>query len=176
MSTLQTRLTDLATRIATECKSLRTLINGNAAGLSSLNTTAKSDLVSAVNELKAGLDAAVLASGASINDASSASTTETWSITKISSEITNALNGVLDGAPAALDTLAELAAAIADDANFATTVTTALGNRVRTDTAAQGLTAQQQLNARTNIGADITSAEIGNPDTDFVATFNTGLV
>jgi hypothetical protein len=34
------------------------------------------------------------------------------------------------GVPAALDTLDELAAALGDDANFAATVTTALGNRV----------------------------------------------
>lgn len=39
------------------------------------------------------------------------------------------INEVIDGAPAALDTLNELAAAINDDANFASTVTTALGNK-----------------------------------------------
>lgn len=37
---------------------------------------------------------------------------------------------ILDGAPSALDTLNELAAAIGDDANYASTVTTALNNRV----------------------------------------------
>lgn len=44
---------------------------------------------------------------------------------------------LIDGAPAALDTLNELAAALNDDENFAATVTTALGNRVllRVDTA-----------------------------------------
>lgn len=39
------------------------------------------------------------------------------------------LNGLLDGAPAALDTLNELAAAIADDANYAATMTTALAGK-----------------------------------------------
>lgn len=39
------------------------------------------------------------------------------------------VNELIDGAPAALDTLNELAAAINDDANFASTVTTALGNK-----------------------------------------------
>ena len=39
--------------------------------------------------------------------------------------------GVLDSAPAALDTLNELAAALGDDANFSTTTSTALGNRLR---------------------------------------------
>ena len=43
--------------------------------------------------------------------------------------------GVVDSAPAALDTLNELAAALGDDANFSTTTSTALGNRLRVDTA-----------------------------------------
>lgn len=42
------------------------------------------------------------------------------------------VNAIIDGAPAALDTLNELAAAINDDANFAGTVTTALGNKADT--------------------------------------------
>ena len=44
---LVTRLTDLSTRIATEVKALRTLINGNAADLSALTTTNKTNLVAA---------------------------------------------------------------------------------------------------------------------------------
>lgn len=175
MSTLSTRIQDLATRIATECKSMRTLINGNATDLSALTTTAKSNLVAAVNELKAGLEASQLAAGAQIDDSEINSTSKTWSVNKITSEITDAVNAVLNGAPSALDTLEELAAAIGDDANFAATITDALGNRVRTDTAAQGLTTTQRENARTNIGADITTAQIGNPDTDFVTIFQTGL-
>lgn len=55
------------------------------------------------------------------------------------------------GAPALLNTLDELAAAIGDDANFAATMTTALGNRLRID-AAQGLTAGQQDQGITNLG------------------------
>lgn len=39
------------------------------------------------------------------------------------------IDDVIDGAPGALDTLNELAAALGDDANFAATVTTALNNR-----------------------------------------------
>ena len=55
-------------------------------------------------------------------------------------------------APATLDTLNELAAALGNDAAFSTTVTTALGNRLRIDTASQGLTSTQQGNGRTNLG------------------------
>jgi hypothetical protein len=41
----------------------------------------------------------------------------------------SALSSVVDGAPAALDTLNELAAAINDDANYSTTLTTALSGK-----------------------------------------------
>ena len=170
---LATNIQNLATRVATEAKALRTLINGNATDLSALTTSAKSNLVAAVNELKAAIDA-VGSGGASINDATT-STGSTWSSSKISSEITTALNAAIDGAPAALDTLNELAAAIGDDANFASTVTTGLGNRVRVDTAAQGLNSTQQANARTNIGA-ASAADMGDPATNFVTTFEAGLV
>jgi len=40
--------------------------------------------------------------------------------------VTTAVNNVIDAAPGALDTLNELAAALGDDANYATTVTNAL--------------------------------------------------
>jgi hypothetical protein len=175
MSTLQTRLQDLATRVATECKSLRTLINANTSDLSALSTTNKSNLVAAINEIKVIVDGLAGGGGATINDASSSSATQTWSIDKIASEITAALNGLLAGAPAALDTLTEFAAAINNDANFATTITNALGSRVRTDINTQGLTLPQKLNARTNIDA-YGSVELGNPDTNIVTTFNAGLI
>ena len=68
--------------------------------------------------------------------------------------------GVISSAPAALDTLNELAAALGDDANFATTTSTALGNRLRVDTNSQGLTATQQGNAITNLGITASLAEI----------------
>ena len=166
MATLAQRVTDLATRIATECKALRTLTNGNAADLSSLTTTAKTSLVAAINELDAAIDA--IGAAATINDASTSSASQTWSINKIKVEIQAAKDALTNGAASALDTLAELAAALGNDANFATTVTTGLSNRVRFD-ASQTLTAPQQAQACANIG-------IGDPDTNFVNTFNSGLV
>jgi hypothetical protein len=45
----------------------------------------------------------------------------------LTSDITTAINNLVDGAPAALDTLNELAAAINDDASYAGTITSALG-------------------------------------------------
>lgn len=50
---LVTQLTDLATRIATELKAHKILINNNATDLSALNTTAKTNLVAAINEVLA---------------------------------------------------------------------------------------------------------------------------
>lgn len=68
--------------------------------------------------------------------------------TYVNTQIAN----LVASAPAALDTLNELAAALGNDASFSTTVSTALGNRLRVDTAAQGLNGTQQSNARTNLG------------------------
>lgn len=174
MATLVQRIIDLATRMSTEDKALRTLLNANAADLSALSTTAKGNLVAALNELKTTIDSVASAGGATINDASVASTTQTYSVTKILDLVATSISALTSGAPTALDTLDELAAALGDDANFSATITTALGNRVRTDTAAQGLTTQQKTNARTNIDA-VGTAEIGNPDTNFVTTFEAGL-
>ncbi|MFT0861759.1 hypothetical protein [Ancylobacter sp. G4_0304] len=55
------------------------------------------------------------------------------------------------GAPGAMDTLDELAAALGDDPNFATTIATALANRLRID-ATQTLTTAQRTQAQTNLG------------------------
>jgi phage-related tail fiber protein len=162
---LQARITDLATRMATECKSLRTLINTNASDLSALTTTQKSSLVAAINELKSAIDGA--GSSITISD-STTSTTQVWSSSKVASAIQTAKDELTNGATSALDTLAELAAALGNDANFASTVTTSLGYRLRYD-AAQTLTAAQKTQACANIG-------VGEPDTDFVSTFNSGLL
>jgi hypothetical protein len=75
-----------------------------------------------------------------INDGSSSST-EVWSAYKTSTEIglaqaaaelhaDNAVAALVDSAPALLDTLNELAAAIGDDANFASTIGTSIGEKV----------------------------------------------
>jgi hypothetical protein len=66
--------------------------------------------------------------------------------------VANAVSALVASSPAALDTLNELAAALGNDASFATTTATALGNRLRVDTAAQALSGTQQTNALTNLG------------------------
>ena len=74
--------------------------------------------------------------------------------------------------PAALDTLNELATALGNDAAFSTTVSTALGNRLRVDINTQGLSATLQGYGRTNLG--LGTAATSNTG-DFVAyrTFGT---
>jgi hypothetical protein len=62
-----------------------------------------------------------------------------------------AIDALIAAAPGALDTLDELAAALGDDTNFASTVTTALANRLRFD-AAQALSGGEKAQALSNLG------------------------
>jgi hypothetical protein len=70
------------------------------------------------------------------------------------------ISDLIDNSPSALDTLNELAAALGDDANFSTTVTTALGNRLRIDVSNQGLTSTEKTNALTNLGVSSSPTEL----------------
>jgi len=150
---LQTNITDLATRVATECKALRVLINGNAADLSSLTTTAKGSLLQAVNELQAEI-----ASAGAINDTGT-STTSAWSSShtqsQINAAVTQAKSDLVNGAPTALDTLNELAAALADNDSEVAAITTSLSNNA---------TAVSNL-----------STAVGDTGANFVTTFEAGL-
>ena len=80
------------------------------------------------------------------------------------SAATTAVAAVIDSAPATLDTLNELAAALGDDANYSTTVSTALGNRLRVDVNTQNLTSTQQGNALTNLGLTASLTELNYVD------------
>jgi hypothetical protein len=65
------------------------------------------------------------------------------------SYVTTQINNLIAGAPGALDTLDELAAALGDDANFATTVTNSIAGKVSKsgDTMTGALTLNAGLNA-----------------------------
>lgn len=103
-----------------------------------LATTAKGSLVAAVNELhgevgsppdasetvKGILELATLAEVSTGTDSSRAVTAA-----GVKQETDAVKTAILGGAPGALDTLDELAAALGDDANFATTVTNSLANK-----------------------------------------------
>lgn len=154
---LETRIIALAQAIGADVKSL----TAKQGDLTSLSTTAKTNIVAAINELYAAL-------GNKIDDmAGDGATTVTWSANKIYDTIEAAKaavkNELIDGSAAALDTLKELAAALNNDPSFATTIATELGNRVRFD-AAQTLTTAQKLQACTNIG-------VGDPERDLAADY-----
>ena len=76
-------------------------------------------------------------------------------------DATSQVNALLTGAPAALNTLDELAAALGDDANFATTVTTALGNKA--PLASPTFTGTVTLPAAGIVFTDGTQAKEGTP-------------
>jgi hypothetical protein len=86
-----------------------------------------------------------------------------WSQVATTTYVSSAVASLVGSAPTTLDTLNELAAALGNDAAFSTTVSAALGNRLRVDTNAQGLDATQQGNGRTNLG-------LGNAATRNVGT------
>jgi hypothetical protein len=175
MATLESRLVSLAQTIGADVKALRAA-DGN---LASLSTTAKSSLVAAINELYTLLGS----SGATIDDeAGNGATSVVWSADKTYDEIALAKTEVIDqltaGASAALDTLAELAAAINNDASYASTVATALGLRVRVD-AEQTFDGTQQTQGRANIGAASAAAlstlttNVGDTDRNLVTDYTT---
>ncbi len=87
------------------------------------------------------------------------------------------LASLIGSAPSTLNTLQELAAAIAGDAAFATTVTTSLANRVRFD-AAQTLSDGQKTQAKANIGvvAYVHPSGDGNLHVPATGTSNLGRV
>lgn len=138
---LQTRLGDLITAVGTDIKQLRTWITGSSSGnLTGLTTTDKSNLVSAINEVKAGSSGAPPDASETVKGIIElASLDEVATGTDVVRAVTPA--GVRQereavradilgaGVPEALDTLDELAAALGDDANFAASVTTALANK-----------------------------------------------
>lgn len=163
---LETNVRNALTRVATEFKTINLKVTGNSTGaLTALTTTDKTSLVAAVNEIKA----AVGASGDGLT----------------MQQVEDKIALVIGAAPVALDTLAELAAALNSDANFAATMNTALGFRVRFDVA-QTLTAGQKTQVLANIGAvavghdhfadHYTKAEIGDVTSNLVTHFESGLV
>jgi hypothetical protein len=83
-------------------------------------------LATTANVATAKAEAIAAAAGASTSAISAAIATE---VADRNTAIGTAVDNLVDGAPALLNTLNELAAAINDDANYTTTITTALGTK-----------------------------------------------
>lgn len=160
---LATRIESLVIRVAQEFNDVR----AKAGNLANLTTTDKSNLVAAINELKAAV-----VSSAVIDDANIA-TTSTYSSSKIVTLLDALKSEILGGADAAYDTLVEIQQLLQNGTSGLDALLAAVNNRVRFD-AAQTLTAPEQAQARSNIGA-VAASDVGNTDTDFVAVFKGAL-
>jgi len=163
--TLQARLSELISAIGEDIANLRTTRGTMAA----LTTTEKTNLVGALNELKAGLDALEAGSGAIDDNATSDATT--WSSGKIATSIEAAIAALLDDAPEALDTLRELAEALEGQEGVVNGLLTSIGHRLRFD-APQALDAAEKAQGNANLGS-LSLLQSGNPETDLVALYNT---
>lgn len=148
---LQSRLQLLIAAIKTETKTLRTFISGTNNGNTSGLNTGATNLVDAINEVKVTADAA--SAGNLVIDDAATSATTLWSSNKTQTEITAAVAATVDAAPAALDTLNELAGALGDDENFAANTTALIGTKA-------------------NASDVYTQAELGDPEIDLVALWN----
>jgi len=161
---LATRIESLVIRVAQEFNDVR----AKAGNLANLTTTDKSNLVAAINELKAAV-----VSSSEIDDANIA-ISSTYSSSKIVSLLDALKAEILGGADAAYDTLVEIQQLLQNGTSGLDALLAAVNNRVRFD-AAQSLTVAEQLQARSNIGA-VAASDVGNTDTDFVAVFVGALV
>lgn len=164
---LQNRIESLVLRLAAEFKT----IYGQVGTLANLSTTDKINLVSAINELRLQIE--TVDGKTVIDDANSASISTTFSASKITGLLDALKADLLGGADAAFDTLKELQDAIQSDQTGIAALLAAVNARVRFD-AAQALTAEEQTQARNNIGA-MSATAVGDPETDFVAIFESSL-
>ncbi len=119
------------------------------------------------------LHSAATADRAAIRSEMSAN--ETARDTSQASDIQTAIDNVIDGAPGTLDTLNEIAAAIADDTNYATTLTSSLAtktDKVTTLTAGTGLTGGGDLSQSRTFNLANTAVTAGTyGDASAIGTF-----
>jgi len=221
---LAQRITDLTTRIATEFKSIKTLIAGNNTGsLSGLTTTAKTSILAAVNELKS--DQANFAPAGHVGSGGSAHAVATTSsagfmsandktkldslsnytkfrgsyadLAALTAAIPTAAAGdwailTVTGGPSKIalwDTDAgtpawvEAGSAATGGATNLSVSRDATTVTVTSDTGADAsLPGASTTNAgimtaadKVKLDATLSNTQIGDPETDFVSTFNTGL-
>lgn len=155
------KLIALAQSIGSDIK----LLINRTGDMTSLMTTAKGNVVAAINELYGLLGS----SGAVIDDtAGDGATSVTWSVDKIHDMIelakADVKNDLLGGASAAFDTLKELQDLITGDETIVSALAVKVGEKV-SFAEAQTLTTGQRLQACNNLG-------IGDPEADLVSAYN----
>lgn len=185
-----------ATNLATTLSATQTIVTsdtGTDATIPAADATNAGVMTAAMQTKLAGIEAAADVTDAgniasSINGASAKTTPiDADLVGLIDTEASNVLKkltlanlknlviaAIQTGAPEALNTIDEIAAALQDNPNQITEILTAQALRVRVDTAAQGLTDTQKGNARTNIAA-ASSVDVGDTARDFVADFEGAL-
>jgi hypothetical protein len=122
----------IASAIATEVADRNTAIataKAAAEAVASADATSKANAAQAAAATDATTKANAAQAAAEATAAAALSTAISTEVSARNTAIGTAVDSLVDGAPALLNTLNELAAAINDDANYTTTITTALGTK-----------------------------------------------
>jgi hypothetical protein len=99
---------------------------------------------------------------------------------QIDTNINTAVSNLVDSAPSTLDTLNELAASLGDDANFSTSITTSLGNKVnKSETGSFAVTGSDVTFSNLTVTGDILPennvvSDIGSPSKRFKDLYLSG--
>lgn len=115
--------TQISTAVASKANTVHTHITADVTGLETV-------LNAKYEKPSTGITKTDLASDVQISLGKADTAVQSLSGYATESYVNAAVSGLIDSAPDALNTLNELAAALGDDANFATTVTTQLGGKV----------------------------------------------
>jgi hypothetical protein len=168
-NTLDFDVADFTITLGGDLTGSATITNlGNATLTATVADDSHNHVISNVDGLQAALDLkAPLASPALTGTPTAPTAIAATNNTQVATTayVTTAITNLIGGAPGALDTLNELAAAINDDASYASTVTTALATKVAT-TSAQAL--GSAANVLTISGSTITLAR-GDSTTDTIS-------
>lgn len=187
MATLQQRLSDLASALGTDVKNINALFGGSTANFATaIGATGDKTVLQAITAVYGmavanGSDVTTVSNALAglINDSATAgNTTHVYSADKVISLINQAKSDIMGGiAPAALDTIKELADYLSDSGAVGGIVEQ-LGGKVDVNSV-QTFNSTQQAQGRSNIGAaaalDLSNlvTAIGTTDTDLVSVYNT---
>lgn len=156
---------------------VKALIGAGANPLTDFNGTATANLIAMLNEVLTIANNAASSGGAQIDD-DSTNNVNTWSGSKIDSELTTRLqasiDALVDGAPEVKNTLSELIAFIDANEGSIVTMLAEQAKRVAVNKV-QNFTAGEKAQGNANLGS-VSKVEFGSLTTNYAATVNAGLV